>query len=140
MSKSSLALVICVLLLYALGLLMIFNTTAASALDRSLTSQTHQAFFKQLLDGGIALIFGLLVYWVGFERLLQHSFIYLSGITVFLLLVFVPKIGIEINGAKRWIQLFGISFQPSEFAKYLIPICFLKTCLSKRQMSFKALV
>ncbi|HSW72503.1 MAG TPA: putative peptidoglycan glycosyltransferase FtsW [Chlamydiales bacterium] len=140
MSRSSFLLVICVLLLYALGLLMIFNTTAASALDRSLTSATHQAFFKQLIDGGIALIFGLVVYWYGFERLLQNSFIFLIGATLFLVLVFVPKIGMEINGAKRWIQFFGVSFQPSEFAKYLIPICFLKSCLSKKGMSFKDLV
>lgn len=140
MSRSSFLLVICVLLLYSLGLLMIFNTTAASALDRSLHSQTHQAFFKQLIDGGIALFFGLIVYWYGYERLLKQASLFLIGITLFLVLVFVPKIGMEINGAKRWIQFFGISFQPSEFAKYLIPICFLKTCLAKKDMNFKGLV
>jgi cell division protein FtsW len=39
--------------------------------------------------------------------------------------VFVPKIGHEINGAKRWIGFGRYSFQPSELTKYLIPIYFI---------------
>jgi len=33
------------------------------------------------------------------------------------LLVFVPGLGIELNGSKRWIYIFGFSFQPAEFLK-----------------------
>lgn len=120
---------------------MIFNTTAASALDKSISSQTHQAFLKQLMDGGISLFFGFLIYHYGFEKLLRNSWIFLIGASVFLALVFVPKIGMEINGARRWINFFGLSFQPSEFAKYLIPICFVQKCLTlKKEMNFKELV
>ena len=45
--------------------------------------------------------------------------------TLLLALVFVPKLGHELNGARRWIGLGPYSFQPSEFAKYLIPIYFI---------------
>src|SRR3989344_2906159 len=31
--------------------------------------------------------------------------------------VFIPGLGFEHGGAKRWIDLFGISFQPSEILK-----------------------
>ncbi len=117
---------------------MIFNTTAASALDHSLRSNTHYAFLKQILDGGIGCIFGLFFYWFGYERLLKYSAPFLGIVTIFLILVFIPKIGTEINGAKRWIQIFGISFQPSELAKFLIPTFFLQRVLFfKGKMSFK---
>jgi cell division protein FtsW len=35
-------------------------------------------------------------------------------------LVFVPFIGIENYGARRWIGLFGVTFQPSELAKFAL--------------------
>lgn len=39
-----------------------------------------------------------------------------------LLLVHVPGLGREVNGATRWLNLAGFSFQPSEVAKWCMPI------------------
>ncbi len=53
--------------------------------------------------------------WVGGIRPVTWL-LYLSGILVALTLV--PGIGVEINGARRWISLgFGVRFQPSELVK-----------------------
>ena len=55
-----------------------------------------------------------------------RKFSYLSMIVglVLLLLPLVPGLGRTINGARRWISLFGFSFQPGEFGKILLAIFF----------------
>ena len=39
------------------------------------------------------------------------------GLSVVLLMLTFTSMGVEINGAKRWLRIFGIVFQPSELAK-----------------------
>jgi cell division protein FtsW len=55
------------------------------------------------------------------------------GTTGLLILVFLPGIGQQINGAHRWINLFGNSFQPSEFVKFLIPLYFIHVISSRNE-------
>ena len=112
-------------LLFATGLLMVFNTTSAEVLDRSLNLSTHSALLKQILYGCIGVVLGVGFYLLGYRRLIQFSPLFLILITVLLVLVFIPKIGREINGARRWISIAKFSFQPSEFAKYMIPVYFI---------------
>ncbi len=51
---------------------------------------------------------------------------------VLLLMVFVPNLGMELNGAKRWILIAGFSFQPIEFIKITL-IIFFASWMSKHQ-------
>lgn len=136
-----LTLVLSAILLFGMGLLMVFNTTAAEVLNRSLDQSTHYALLRQLLFALLGL-FGALVCWmVGYERMLQISGLLLAVTTLFLILVFIPKIGHIVNGAYRWVRIFGFSFQPSELAKYLIPLYFIQVMTSdKRPDSFIAFV
>ena len=53
--KSIGLLLVAVFLLFSMGILMVFNTTAAEVLDRSLDRSTHQAFLKQMVYAGIAI-------------------------------------------------------------------------------------
>ncbi len=46
----------------------------------------------------------------------------LAAIFVGLLLVHVPGVGKEVNGAKRWISVGGVGLQPSELAKWGMPL------------------
>lgn len=47
--------------------------------------------------------------------------LYLTGLAM-LVLVMVPGVGKEVNGATRWIRVMGISFQTSEFMKLFLII------------------
>jgi cell division protein FtsW (lipid II flippase) len=55
----------------------------------------------------------------------------LAGL-VLLLLPIVPGLGQEVNGARLWVRLGGISFQPAEFGRLLIVI-FLASYLAQRR-------
>lgn len=55
-------------------------------------------------------------------------------LVAFLLLVLTPVIGVRVNNAARWISIFGIQFQPSEFAK-LAMVIVTAFILSKTQRS-----
>ena len=117
---------------------MVFNTTAAEVLDRGLTCSTHHAFFKQLIYSLISTGCAVLVFFLGSDNLLRLSKMLMGLVILLLILVFVPGIGQQINGANRWIKLFGHSFQPSEFVKMIIPIYLISmACQSGQKTSFK---
>lgn len=58
------------------------------------------------------------------------AFILLLPVSV-LMLIATPFVGVNTNDAHRWLEIFGIQFQPSEFAK-LASIVFIAFLLSKR--------
>lgn len=107
-------LLIVVLILLALGIVMVLSASAPSALAEFNDS------YKFVKTQGIAAILGLVAMFV-FSRIDYHIFkkwyklIYVISIAV-LFLVLVPGIGMDINGAKRWIKI-GIQLQPSEITK-----------------------
>lgn len=118
--------------IFALGLVMIFSTTSAEILDHALDKNTHQALVKQLLYAVAGGALGFFAWRYGYKRLLQLSPVLLILFSILLFLVFVPGIGKEVNGSKRWISLAGLSFQPSEFVKYLVPMVFIQRVLMWR--------
>ncbi len=126
MGRAAVWLIVSVALLFSIGLLMVFNTTAAEIIDRSLTTGTHTALFKQIAYSFVGICGGLFVYRWGHENLIRYSFPLLIAGTLLLTLVFVPGIGMKINGARRWLGLFGFPIgQPSEIIKILMPAAYI---------------
>lgn len=116
-------------IIFSLGILMIFSTTSAEILDHALKKSTHQALIKQILYAISGIVLAYVVWRVGYLKIIDLS-PYIIGILTFLLvLVLIPGIGKEVNGSRRWLSLFGLSFQPSEFVKYFIPALFIRKFL-----------
>ena len=84
------------------------------------------------------IIMGLLVmYAVHKLKFKYFSKLSIVGIVVSIfLLLFVLVLGPEINGAKRWVSMGGLSFQPSDFAKIMLLI-FMSRQISKYRSSLK---
>ncbi len=60
--------------------------------------------------------------------------LYLIFLSLFLLLILlVPNLAPEINGAKRWIRFLGFSFQPAELAKLSLLIYVSSFCNRKKE-------
>ncbi|KAF3361490.1 Lipid II flippase FtsW [Chlamydiales bacterium STE3] len=120
-----LAILIVVGCILSIGLLMIFSTTSAEILDNLSERSRHYAMVKQVWYGFSGVAFGSFLYRLGYKRLLVLSPALISFFIVLLILSLIPGIGKEVNGSRRWLSVAGISFQPSEFVKYLIPVFFI---------------
>lgn len=112
-------------MIFSLGLLMIFSTTSAEALDHAKESHTHLALYKQISYAFFGLVLGICIWKIGYERIIAYSPLLLFLFTFLLIMVLIPGLGREVNGSKRWLNLAGVSFQPSEFVKYLAPAYFI---------------
>lgn len=112
--------------LFFVGLLMVFNTTSAEYLEDFDDKKSHYPVMKQMLHAAAGVILGVFLYRLDYQKLLRYTPTLFWITCAFLGLVFVPHIGQQINGARRWISLGGIaSFQPSEFMKVLLPLYYL---------------
>ena len=118
MRNYDLALFVACAALLCLGLIMVYSASIALA-DGPLYSQmSHYSFaLKQSVFMLIGLVAAVAV-WMTPLLVVQRLTWPLFAITVvLLLLVFVPGIGFEANGANRWIDLGPVNFQPSELMK-----------------------
>ena len=102
------------ILLVGIGVIMMFSASYASAY----TTQRSSTFYFAR-QGLFALVgIGVMLFVSRVPYRYWHSLAFpILAVTVFIMAL-VPVIGIEEGGARRWINLFGISFQPSEVAKF----------------------
>ena len=76
-----------------------------------------QSYGKQLMWIGLSIVVGLVILLV--DSRLYETFAYFFYAIGMFLLVAVLVAGSEIKGARSWFAIGGISFQPSETAKYV---------------------
>ena len=111
-----------VLLLLAVGLTMLYSASYA----QSEYDTGYEISTRYLQKQAVCAAIGLAAMWA-FSRIpaqvWYHAAWPLYGVSI-LLLLSVLLIGEEVNGAKRWINIAGIQFQPSEVAKFTMILIF----------------
>ena len=110
------------LLLLAVGLLMLYSASSAqSAYDTGYTSTT-----RYLQKQAICAVIGLIAMAV--MSRIPADFWYRMAwplyVVSIVLLLMVLLFGQSVNGARRWINIGGIQFQPSEIAKFTMILLF----------------
>jgi cell division protein FtsW len=120
-----------VLILLTIGILVL--SSASTVLSYSRYDNNYYFLLRQVLYGVLP---GLILLYVC-SRIDYHFWQKIAPLLVFigmglLLLVFVPKIGLEVGNARRWINFGEFLFQPAEFVK-LAMIFYLASWYDKRQ-------
>ena len=109
-------------IIFSVFFLTLFGIIMVSSVSLPLTEGSFSLIFSHISKVIIALIIFLLIFrfptnfWskVDIQILLIAFFL--------LFLVFAPIIGQEVNGANRWIRVFGFTIQPSELMKFALII------------------
>jgi len=117
--RSSEVMVVSMSALICLGLVMLYSVTAAQAVGGAGGWAALQKRLVWLLLGAV----GLVIAWRADLGFLARQYRWALVVAVaLLLLVFVPGLGVKINGARRWIRLGSQSLQPAEFAKWCLVV------------------
>lgn len=103
------------LIMLGIGLIMVYSSSIAIAEDENLVG------YHYLIRQSIFIFIGLSVGYMAFQvpmTLWQKAAPYLFLATVMLLvLVLIPGVGKKVGGSQRWLSLYVVNFQPSEFMK-----------------------
>ena len=111
-----------ILLLLGVGLAMLYSASSA----QSMYDTGYEISTKYLQKQAVCAVIGLIAMYF-FSRIPAAAWYHLAwplyGISIVLLLS-VLIIGQEVNGARRWISIAGLQFQPSEIAKFTMILVF----------------
>ncbi|MEN9648547.1 MAG: cell division protein FtsW, partial [Actinomycetota bacterium] len=120
---------ITVLSLIAFGLVMVLSSSSIVALNRGMSP--WRMFFKQLMWSSVGVVGMALFYF--FPYSLLRKFVLPGLIFAFglMTLPFAPGIGVSTNGARAWVAIGPVGFQPSEFLKFAL-LVYCAHLLSKR--------
>ena len=103
------------------GLVMVYSASVAMPDNPRFARYAHAHFLlRHALSLGMAFSVALLAFQVPiatWEKLAPWLFV---ASLVLLMLVLLPFIGKDVNGARRWISLGFMNFQPSELAKFAV--------------------
>lgn len=95
------------------------------------SAATESLQTKQIAGFVLGLFLMLVISLFDYSVILRfYWLIYLLNIA---LLVLVRLIGVEVNGARRWVNILGIQFQPSETAKIMLLLFFAQLILRHQE-------
>ena len=101
-------------LLFILGSFFSFSSTSFLA-DERLSKEYYFFFQKHLLYASIS--FSIMIFISALNTDLVNKSLLPIFLIFFVILMLVPFGGVEIKGAKRWLNFFSLRFQPIEFIK-----------------------
>ena len=107
--------------LLAWGLVMVYSASIAMPDNPRFAQYAHTHFLtRHLISIALALIVGLIAFQVPLETW-EKIAPWLFVLSLLLLIaVLVPHVGKVVNGARRWLSLGFMNFQPSELAKFAV--------------------
>ena len=113
-------LVAVIILLTCFGLIMLYSTSSYMA---ELNYGDDMYYFKkQAAISFVCIIVALIISRIDYHVLTRFTGI-LYGLAAGLMMLVKTPLGRSANGARRWLNLGPLSFQPSEIAKIAVVVC-----------------
>lgn len=132
--KFDLPLLVALVALACVGVVMVTSSSIAVA------DSSHMGEFYYLKKHLLFLSLGAVAAGVAMrtelKELEKHAFFLMLVAFIMLLAVFVPHLGMKLNGARRWLNLIVTSFQPVEAVK-LILVVYLASYLVRHRESIE---
>jgi len=127
----------CVASLLALGLVMLYSASMVMY-DRHTHAEIGAHMLQmQMVWCVMGFIACIVIVSVDYEILKKYAVVIFAAALFMAALVFVPHVGLQLNGAHRWIRIkgTGMTFQPSEMVKIALIVMLAWYCdLSQRKM------
>ncbi len=109
-----------VLLLLSIGLVMIYSASIAIAEAQFGADRAGHYLLRHSAYLGVGILLGALTFRIPMRMWQKYiSYLFIVGVLL-LALVLVPGIGHEVNGSQRWISLYVVNVQPSEYMKFFM--------------------
>lgn len=112
----SIFLLVCGLAIF--GCIMVYS--ASSYIANYRYSNPYFYLTKQIVGAVLGIIAMFVCTFVNYQKLKKLKWWVVIISAILLALVFIPGIGVENYGAKRWLNLGFFTIQPSEFAKFAL--------------------
>jgi cell division protein FtsW len=140
------------IILVGIGLVMVYSSSApisAYQIRRSVQKDNpeqasemnlyHDASYlqKQAIWASLGLVAMLLLYYSDYQKLKEYGTWLMLVALLLLILVLIPRIGVMVNGARRWLRLGSFTLQPSEFAKLALIIYMAKLLSEKDRQEIR---
>lgn len=115
--KTDLGFLIALFLIWGLGLFAMFVCSQNYAM-RAFNNPYH-FLQRQLIYSGVGLVLFLFFCFLDMKYIKKLVIFIVLFSVLLCLLVFIPPLSVELNGARRWLKLpFKMTFQPSELVKF----------------------
>lgn len=130
-------LLVSILILMILGLVMVFSASSIELLMKG--SSPYQIFYKQgkFVVIGIGIMFATAYFDFRIWKKIAPIMYFIS--IIFLMLIFVPGLGVESNNALRWLKLGPLPMQPSEIVKITMILMMAKQLSNKKEKELETL-
>ena len=100
---------VCIVIIIAIGLVTLYSASYQN------TRVTQQVFYNQLFFSIFGLVAIFALSYVDYRK--YYDIAYIFYIVNILFLIAILVFGRYVLGARRWIEILGFNFQPSEFMK-----------------------
>ena len=110
---------------------MVLMGSASISVSNTMTGTEIGLLIKQLTAITLGVLVGLMILMTPLSKIRVFVRIAVFFMPVILVLVWIPGIGAEVNGANRWIRFAGQQLQTSEIAKFVV-ILYMADFLERR--------